>query len=152
MSGTNGSTASPPRAVAKSMGELTQDIVALAELQFELLRIDSREGFKRMLIPLGLFLAAAAVAVGSVPVALVFLAALLVQAAGLSIAAAFLIATLVGLLAAGTIGILAWITARGALRVFARSGEEFTRNFAWIKRALQRPAPGEFEPPESGPR
>jgi hypothetical protein len=38
------------------MGEVTHDIVSLAELQFELFRIDCREGLKRMLIPVVLLL------------------------------------------------------------------------------------------------
>ena len=47
MSRRNGSTP-PPNGVAKGMGELMHDIVSLAELQFELLRIDCREGLKRI--------------------------------------------------------------------------------------------------------
>ena len=59
------------------MGELTHDIVSLAELQFELFRIDCREGLKRMLIPVALLLFAGIVAVGTVPIALMFIAELL---------------------------------------------------------------------------
>jgi len=40
----NGSTQSPPSGVAKGMGELTHDIVSLVELQFDLFRVDCREG------------------------------------------------------------------------------------------------------------
>jgi len=36
----NGSTPSPPNGVAKGLGKLTHDIVSLAELEFELFRID----------------------------------------------------------------------------------------------------------------
>ena len=85
----NGSTPSPPNGVAKDMGELANDIVSLAELQFELLRIDCREGLKRMLVPVAMLLVAGIVAVGTVPIALIFIAEFLTQAAGLSRAAAF---------------------------------------------------------------
>ena len=50
----HGSTPAPANGVAKDMGELTHDIVSLAELQFELFRRDCREGLTRMLIPLAL--------------------------------------------------------------------------------------------------
>ena len=63
----NGSTQSPPSGVAKGMGELTHDIVSLVELQFELFRVDCREGLRRILIPVVLLLFAGIVAVGTVP-------------------------------------------------------------------------------------
>src|ERR1035441_4524850 len=96
----NGSTPSPPNGVAKDMGELTHDIVSLAELQFELFRIDCREGLKRMLVPVAMLLVAGIVAVGTVPIALIFIAEFLTQAAGLSRAAAFSIVALSGFIVA----------------------------------------------------
>ena len=48
----NGSSTAPPNGIAKDMGELTHDIVSLAELQFELFRNDCREGLKGLLLPL----------------------------------------------------------------------------------------------------
>ena len=92
----NGSTTAPPDGVAKDMGELTHDIVSLAELQFELFRNDCRKGLKGLLVPVALLLLAGIVAAGTVPVALIFLAEFLAQAAGLSRAAAFSIAALGG--------------------------------------------------------
>jgi hypothetical protein len=135
----NGSTPSPPNGVAKGMGELTHDIVSLAELQFELFRIDCREGLKRMLIPVALLLAAGIVAAGTVPIALMLVAELLVQAAGLSRAAAYSIAALGGFIVAAAVGLVGWSYLRGVVRVFERSREELTRNMTWIKRALKRP-------------
>jgi hypothetical protein len=137
----NGSTPSPPNGVAKDMGELTHDIVSLAELQFELFRIDCREGFKRMLVPVAVLLVAGVVAVGTVPIALIFVAEFLAQAAGLSRAAAFSIAALSGFVVALAIGVVGWCCLRGVVRVFERSREELTCNMNWIKHALKRPAP-----------
>ena len=136
----NGSTLSPPNGGAKGMGELTNDIVSLAELQFELFRIDCREGIKRMLIPGALLLFAGIVAVGTVPIALMLIAELLTQAAGLSRAAAFSIAALSGVIVALAMGVVGWSCLRGVVRVCERSREELARNIAWIKRALKRPA------------
>ena len=121
------------------MGELTHDIVSLAELQFELFRNDCREGLKGLLIPVALLLFAGIVAAGTVPVALIFLAELLAQAAGLSRAAAFSIAALGGFIVAVALGVVGWSRIRGVGRVFERSREELTRNMTWIKHVLKRP-------------
>jgi hypothetical protein len=144
----NGSTRSPPNGVAKGMGELTHDIVSLAELQFELFKNDCREGLKRMLVPVALLLGAGIVAVGTVPIALILIAELLVQAAGLSRAAAFSIAALIGFIAAVAVGVVGWSYIRGVVRVFERSREELTRNMTWIKHAWKRPTTIESQQPQ----
>ena len=144
----NGSTPSPPNGVAKDMGELTHDIMSLAELQFELFRIDCREGLKRMLVPVAMLLVAGIVAVGTVPIALIFIAEFLTQAAGLSRAAAFSIVALSGFIVALAMGVVGWSYLRGGVRVFERSREELTRNMTWIKHALKRPAPIKSQQPQ----
>jgi formate hydrogenlyase subunit 3/multisubunit Na+/H+ antiporter MnhD subunit len=144
----NGSTSAPPNGVAKGMGELTHDIVSLAELQFELFRIDCREGLNRMLIPVALLLFAGIVAIGTVPVALIFIAEFLEQAAGLSRAAAYSIAAMGGFIVAVAMGVVGWSYMRVVVRVFERSREELTCNMAWIKHALKRPAPTESQQPQ----
>ena len=143
----NGSTQSPPNGVAKDMGELTHDIVSLAELQLELSRVDCREGLRRILIPVALLLFAGIMAVGTVPITLILVAELLVQTAGLSRAAAFSIAAMSGVIVALAIGVVGWSYLRGVVRVFERSREELTRNMTWIKHALKRPAPSAGQPP-----
>ena len=145
----DGSTPAPPNGVAKGMSELTHDIVWLAELQFELFRIDCREGLKRLLIPVALLLFAGIVAVGTVPVALICIAEFLAQAAGLSRAAAYSIAALSGLIVAVAMGVVGWSYMRGVVRVFERSHEELTRNMTWIKHALKRSAPIESQQPQN---
>jgi hypothetical protein len=127
------------------MGELTHDIVSLAELQFELFRNDCREGLNGLLVPVVLLLLAGIVAAGTVPVALILLAELLAQAVGLSRAAAFSVAALGGFIAAATLGVVGWSRIRGAGRVFQRSRQELTRNMTWIKQVLKRPGPSEAE-------
>lgn len=144
----NGSTPSPPNGVAKGMGELTHDIVSLAELQFELFRIDCREGLRRMLVPVALLLFAGIVAVGTVPIALMFIAELLAQTTNLSRPAAFSIAALGGFIVAVALGVGGWSYMRGVMRIFARSREELTRNMAWIKYTLKRPVPVESPQPQ----
>ena len=144
----NGSTQSPPKGVAKGMGELTHDIVSLAELQFELLRIDCREGIRRILLPVALLLFAGIVAVGTVPIALILVAEFLVQTADLSRAAAFSIAAMSGFIVAVAIGVVGWSYLRGVVRVFQRSREELARNMTWIKHALKQPKPVKSQHPQ----
>ena len=144
----NGSSTAPPDGVAKDMGELTHDIVSLAELQFELFRNDCRKGLRGLLIPVALLLLAGIVAAGSVPVALIFIGEILAQTAGLSRAAAFSIAALGGFIAAAALGVAGWSHIRGIGRVFERSREELTRNMTWIKQVVKRPGPTEEQSPQ----
>lgn len=137
MDRSNGSMLSSPNGVAHGMGKLTRDIVSLAALQIELLRDDCREGIKRMLIPAALLLVAGVTAAGTMPIALILIAELLVEAGGLSRPVAFLIAALTGLTASTIIGVAGWLSMCKAARVFDRSREEWTRNTAWIRRAVK---------------
>ena len=138
MSQTNGSTQSPPKAVAKNMGEVLHDLVSLLELQIELFKIDVRDAFKRLAIPVALLLLAAVVAIGTIPVALLCVAAAIAAGGGLPYWLAALIATLLGFGAAAALALTGrrmWLT---FLRPFDRSRDEFQRNLKWIKRVLAR--------------
>ena len=143
----NGSTPSPPKGVAKGMGELAHDIVSLAELQLELFRVDCREGLRRILIPVALLMSAGIVALGTVPIVLILIAEILTQAAGLSRAAAFSIAAMCGFVLAVIMGVAGWSYMRGVVHVFERSREELTSNMTWIKHVLKRSAPIESQQP-----
>lgn len=135
---TDGSTRSPPRAMAKGMGQIAQDIVSLAELQIELGKIDAREATRRLVTPVILMVAAVAVALGTIPVALLFVAEALAQIAGLSLWLGLLIATLLGALIAGAVAAVAWRRLRQPIRLFGRSLDELKRNVEWIKRVVTR--------------
>lgn len=147
MSERNGSTPRPNGA-ARGMGDLAHDIMSLAELQFELFRLDCREALQRIRTPASLLLLAGIVAIGTVPVALILVAEFLTQAAGLSRTAAFSIATLGGFLVAAGLGVVGWSFLRRVARVLERSREELTRNMTWIKHALERPSPLESQQPQ----
>ena len=146
----NGSTPAPPNGVAQGMGDLTHDIVSLAELQFELLRNDCREGTKAMVVPVVLLLVAGIVALGTVPTVLLLTAEILIQVAGLSRASALSIAALSGFLVAVALGVVGWSRLRGVGRVFQRSREEWIRNLNWIKLALKGSPPIESEQVDDG--
>jgi len=146
----NGSTPAPPNGVAQGMGDLTHDIVSLAELQYELVRNDYRAGMKGLLTPVVLLLGAGIVALGTVPVALLLMAEILIQVAGLSRASALSIAALSGFLAAVALGVVGWSQLRGVGRVFQRSREEWIRNLNWIKLALKGSPPIESQQVDDG--
>jgi hypothetical protein len=101
-----------------------------------------------MLVPVAMLLVAGIVAVGTVPIALIFIAEFLTQAAGLSRAAAFSIVALSGFIVALAMGVVGWSQVRGVGYVFARSREELTRNIAWIKHALKRSSPVKSQQPQ----
>ncbi|MFO7905913.1 MAG: hypothetical protein R6U98_24855, partial [Pirellulaceae bacterium] len=52
----------PPHGITADMGDLTRDIVSLAELQFQLFRDDCRHGLHKLLISVALLVVAAMVA------------------------------------------------------------------------------------------
>jgi hypothetical protein len=146
----NGSTSPPQNGVAQGMGDLTHDIVSLAELQFELFRNDYRGGMKGLLVPVVLLLVAGIVALGTAPIALLLLAEILIEVNGLSRVSALSIAALSGFIVAAALGVVGWSQLRGVGRVFQRSREEWNRNLNWIKLALKRSPPIESQQPDDG--
>jgi hypothetical protein len=132
------------------MGDLTHDMVSLAELQFELVRNDYRAGMKGLLTPVVLLLGAGIVALGTAPIALLLMAEILIQIAGLSRTSAFSIAAASGLTTAVALGLVGWSQLRGVGRVFQRSREEWIRNLNWIKLALKRSPPIESQQHDDG--
>ena len=140
-----GSNPSPPNGVAKDVRELAHDILSLAELEYELFKIDCREGRKQMLITVALLLAAGMVAVGTVPIALILVAELFVQPGGLTRPTALSIAALIGLIIAAASGVVGWFYLHRVVRALDRSRGELSRNIAWIKGALKPPASSESQ-------
>ncbi|TWU14511.1 hypothetical protein CA54_33780 [Symmachiella macrocystis] len=136
MSEKNGSTHFPPRSVARNVGQFAHDVVSLAELQTELLKVDAEDYLKRAAKPLIAWTVTVVVALGCVPVALATLALGLVQA-GLQTWLAFLIATVTGLIIASVSGIVGWLWMSKSFDAFRRSRQEFRSNLTWIKVALK---------------
>ncbi|QDT50447.1 phage holin family protein [Symmachiella dynata] len=136
MSEHNGSTHFPPRTVARNVGQFAHDVVSLAELQAELLKVDAEDYLKRTAKPLIALAITLVVALGCVPMALATLALGLVQA-GLQTWLAFLIATVTGLIIASLSGIAGWLWMGKSFNAFRRSKQEFRSNLTWIKLALK---------------
>lgn len=136
MSEKNGATHFPPRTVARNVGQFAHDVVSLAELQTELLKVDAEDYLKRTAKPLIALAITVVVALGCVPMALATLALGLVQA-GLQTWLAFLIATATGLIIASVSGIAGWLWINKSFDAFRRSRQEFRSNLTWIKLALK---------------
>jgi len=127
-----------PRAVARSTGELLQDLVTLAELQVRLLVIDVLDGARRWLWPVGLLLVALAMALACLPVAFITLALTLVETTKLTLAQAFGVALLSGVVLTALVGGMGWAFFRQRSDLFERSRAEWRQNVKWTKQALRR--------------
>lgn len=140
------SSASPPQAVAPSVGGVAQNVAALAELQVELLRAEARHG-ARWAVACGVLLAAAVLAaIGCVPVALAGGAIWLMQTAKLSPAACFAWAAMAGAAFAAASAGVAWQLWRRSPLTFQRTRHELARNFRWISQMFHDPRDSKGEP------
>jgi hypothetical protein len=113
------------------------DLLALAELQCQLLAHDLRDAGGRGALSLALLTGGAIVAVAAIPIALAAVAWLLVDRAGLSRDVAFALTALAALGGAATLAWVGWRRLKSAACVLKRSGEELRQNALWIKTSLK---------------
>jgi hypothetical protein len=138
---TNGRPRKSEPNVVASFSELAHDVVELAELQTQLLKLDVAASWHRMRTGVVLLVIGLCLLLGCIPVIWLAIAESLVEFADWSRTAALAVACLVALLAAGTFVLIAWQRLKSMLDAFDRSREEFNRNLAWIKSSLrQKPA------------
>jgi len=133
----NGST---PKRVAVNFSELAGDVMHLVELQASMLKVDLLGSYRQLLRGIILIAAAAAVALGSVPLLLGAGAAALHTLFDLGWAASAAIAAACGLSIAAIAGYAGWATARRS-QPLTRSIREFQRNMAWLKQIITRDQP-----------
>lgn len=135
-----------PRSAAKGMsngiGELLHDVVALGELQVQLLSVDAKESVQKATTPIALAVVGAILGLGSVPILLISLAETFVLFFQWERAVAYLASGLIGLVVAGAMAFIAWRQSASVIAVFDRSRVELAENIRWIKYALtQRQTP-----------
>jgi len=135
MSEHNGSTGFPPQAVARNVSEFARNVITLAELQSELLKVDAQESLKKLIAPVVLLVTTVVIILGCVPVLLTALALGLAEA-GLADWLAFLVAAGIGLALAAMTGLVGWQRLRKLPAILGRSKQEFSCNVAWVKEAL----------------
>jgi uncharacterized membrane protein YqjE len=121
------------RSLVGGVGEIIGDFVTLAELQFQLLVVDSRESARKLVLPaivatIGLLLLA-----GCFPVLLMFIGIMLYDLAGLSASLSAGIALLIGFVLAVTLTWLGLAGLKKAFNYFERSVSELKKNVEWLK-------------------
>lgn len=151
---------SPSGEIRHGVRHLARDMVTLAELQANLLQVETRDWFTKVAIPaLVLGVSAAVVALASLPILLLSFAYWLVDVAALSLPLALLAAGGVGLLVAIAFGLLAVQRIKRGRGAFAKFQLELGRNVRWLKQILGRPTavadtyspPPEYSPSEYTP-
>jgi hypothetical protein len=139
----------PPRAVARSAGELVHDLVTLAELQGRLALVDARDGVNRLMLAAAMVVAGVLIALGCIPIALAALALLLVETTTLTQVQAFGIALAIGVVLAGLLVGIGLYVLRQRSNMFERSRAEWQQNLRWAKDALGKVSRGSPLPPAS---
>ncbi len=127
---------SHPSDVISQLGNFGVDVITLAELQAELLRVDSRDAVRQLTWPLVLAVIGCGFIVGCFPLAVFGVSWWLAGATSLSLAGASLIVAGSGLVIAGIVFYAAWRSLTRAWKYFSRSHEELKQNLNWLKRAL----------------
>jgi hypothetical protein len=122
--------------MAGNVGNLGSDLMTLAELQVELLRLDAQEATKRSIPPLVVAVLGVAFVIGCCPLALLGLSWFIAAHTALSQAAAALIVAGGGLVLAAILFAVAYYWLRSCVAVLGRSREEFNRNLRWVKSLL----------------
>jgi Putative Actinobacterial Holin-X, holin superfamily III len=135
---TNGHTELPPRAVARNAAEFMHDVATLAELQGKLAMVDLSDGVSKLVWPVVLVAAGAAVALGSIPIGLMALALTLEHTTTLSPPVCFAIALGVGVVLAALLIVPSIGALKRGVRMFDRSLDEWRRNRQWAKETLKR--------------
>jgi hypothetical protein len=119
----------------EDLGELAHDVITLAELQAKLFVEDARiiaQSARRWAIVL---VAAALIALASLPVAVLGIA-YLVSWTGLDLALSMLLVSLILLGAMGAMIVVSARRLKGATEPLQRSAEELQRNVEWVKQRL----------------
>ncbi len=119
-------------------GGVTNDVVAIAELQFRLLAAELRRLWRGAMWALAAWLAAAALCVVVVPVALAGVGLGVAEVLGQGPAAGLLWVSLVTILLALALAIAGWRQIRSQAGSFDRSRNELRENFRLVKQAVQQ--------------
>lgn len=129
------------RSVASSIGDIVGDITMLAELQFDLLRADSSESVKKLVVPAVAFVTGIMVFAACFPILLMLIAVALYEYADFSLTLSVGISAIAGFVIGGiSILIGAW-GLKKALSYFERSAKELRHNIRWLKNLKQRDRP-----------
>ncbi len=127
---------SPAAGVGQNLTGLAHDLIALIELQCQLVAVDLRAAKRQSLIPIVMIAGAALLALGTMPVILLGIGWALVNQLGFSFGAAFASVCLSALVVAWGTGHWGWTKLKSTCHVLRRSQQELTENVQSVKRAL----------------
>lgn len=127
---------SPYKAMRKNLAAIAADSICLADLQFQLLRIDLQDAWERARPALWFCLAGVAVMLGALPVLLEGISRLMTVAFGISLAWSLVIVAAVAALSGG--GLVLWSLSRLTHAAFPliRSFRELEKNLVWLRSVL----------------
>jgi hypothetical protein len=134
---TNGKPKHDPNVVA-SFSDLAHDVLELAELQGELLKLDAIASWKTTRTGVTLLVVGACLLLGCVPILWLTIAEALVEFAEWPRTLSLAVALVIGLVVAGGVAAAAWLKLKSMFASFERSREEFARNLDWVKTSLKR--------------
>ncbi len=127
---------SQPSGVFEQIRHLGVDFITLAELQGELLRVDSRDAMRQLVWPIVLSIIGIGFIVGCFPLAVFGVSWWLADKTELTLAGASLLVSGCGLVISAAIFYGAWRSLTRVWEYFNRSREEFKQNLDWVKRML----------------
>ncbi|HAW32252.1 MAG TPA: hypothetical protein DCY03_29785 [Planctomycetaceae bacterium] len=115
------------------LGDLGADLLALSELQVELLSVDTRDAVRESFSPTIYLAVGLGLCIGSFPVLLLACAWWLSSAFELTLASCMLTVAVLSLILASGFFFFAWKGFKKSLRILQRSGTELRSNIDWIK-------------------
>lgn len=133
--------ASPSGDIRHGVRQVAHDVIMLAELQTDLLRVEVRDLTTRVAIPaIAMIAGAAVVALASLPILFLCVAYALHEFADWSLTASMGAAGGGGAVIAAILGFIALKRIKSLGNAFGRSRAELTRNIQWLKEVLSHPA------------
>ncbi len=138
VTGSNGASSSPTKAVAANTAEFLHDVTTLAELQGRLVLADARQSLKRSVLPLLTLLTGVFLCLSTLPLALVAIALTLIEMTTLTNAQSFWITVAIGMVVGVIAGVIAVLRLRNSLTYFQRSLNEWNMNIRWFRRVLKQ--------------
>ncbi|MEI8382666.1 MAG: hypothetical protein WCJ09_21220 [Planctomycetota bacterium] len=128
----------PLQSAARNTTDFTEDIFVLAELQSQLLLLETRDWCRSQSSPAMFFVAAWLIAAGLIPIALLAFSAALVEFAAFSMTLALVISLIIGLCLSGALLAAARLTFNKQQAPFLRSSNEWKANVRWLRNMVRR--------------
>ncbi len=134
MIGQNGTTQADYKPDMRGdLGDLGADLLALSELQVELLAVDTRDAVRESFAPTVFLALGIGLCIGAFPVLLLACAWWISNVFELTLASSMLTVAVLGLCIASIFLFISWKGFRKSLRILKRSGMELRSNIHWIK-------------------